>query len=59
MQASEADLSDSELQNTKVKQVKTHKKGRLAKVQAQKILKKEEPGGSTTIWRQEENRAAL
>lgn len=52
MQAREADLSDSELQNTKVKQVKTHKKGRLAKGPAQKILTKEEPGVTTTDLQQ-------
>lgn len=52
MQTSEADLSDSELQKTKVKHVKTHKKSRLAKVQAQKILTKEEAGVTTTDLQQ-------
>lgn len=50
MEAREADLSDSELQKSKVKQVKTHKKGRLAK--AQKNVKKEEPGVTTTELQQ-------
>lgn len=45
-------IRDSELQNTKVKQVETHKKGILAKFQAQKILKKEEPGVTTTDLQQ-------